>query len=211
MTLALSIFLVQTAIVIVAVVVLRSLTRFRERTLDDVRTVLQEVDAQILEEMLNQDGETDLRLLQGDNIAYRREMRARLDVVREHTGRAAHNSLVVLQWSGTEHADMNRWIESYSADQQQRIIALYSEGKQFRRLAVLYVARTWLFCLWRFDKWTILPVPSVAALRRIAGLDFIEAYKRLVEATAGLGLVYGEDEANELRSRMWSQSPVSKT
>jgi len=188
-----------------------SLMRFRERTLDDVRAVLREVDAQILEETLDRDAEIDLRLLQRDSEAYRREMRARLDIVREHTGRAAHNGLVVLQWGSTEHEDMSRWIGSYDPNQQEKIATLHSEAKKFRRLAVLYVARTWVFCLWRFDKWAILPVPSVAALRRFAGLDFIDAYKRLVDAAAGLGLVYGEDEADELRSRMWSQSSVKQT
>jgi hypothetical protein len=199
-----------TSILLGAAILAHSFTKFRERTLDDVRTVLREVDVQILEEALDQDEEIDLRLLVRDREPYRREMRARLDIVREHTSRAAHNGLVVLQWASTEHEDMNRWIESYDAGQQQRIIALYREGKKFRRLALAYVTRTWFLCLWRFDKCRILPVPSVAALRRILGRDYLEAYKRLVEATAALGLIYGEDDADELRSRMWTQNFVTK-
>jgi hypothetical protein len=181
-----------------------SLTRFRERTLDDVRTVLQEVDIPILEEIFDVEGETKLRLLQGDHLAYRREMRARLDTADEHMGRAAHNALILLQWGSTEYDDMKRWIESYSQFQQQQITALYSEGRDFRRLSLRYTVRNWLFCLWRFDKCRILPVPSIAALRQIGGRDFIDAYKKLVEAAAGLGMIYGKDEANELRSRMWT-------
>src|SRR5205809_6263163 len=127
------------------IVLLCSVTRFRERTLDDVPAVLRTVSAQILEEVLDAETEVDLRLSQDDET-YRRELRSRLDVLREYTGRMAHNGLIVLQWGGTERKDLNPPGFEANADieSQEKVMALDREATKFRRLSLVYMARTWL-------------------------------------------------------------------
>src|SRR5437870_4913070 len=109
----------------VLIVLLRSMSRFNERTLDDVPAVLQAVSGQLLEEVLDAETEVDLRLSQNDET-YRRELRSRLDVLREHTGRMAHNGLIVLQWGGTERKDLNPpgFMANDDIESQKKVVAL---------------------------------------------------------------------------------------
>src|SRR5207248_996529 len=109
------------------------------------------------EEVLDVEAEVDLRLSQDDET-YRRELRSRLDVLREYTGRMAHNGLIVLQWGRTERKDLNPpgFKANEDIESQERVMALDREAAKFRRLSLMYVARTWMFCLWRFDKLRIL-------------------------------------------------------
>jgi len=95
-------------------------------------------------------------------------------------------------------------------ESQEKIVSLDREGSKFRRLSLVYVTRTWLFCLWRFDKLRILRPPALPPCAVSEVVDFIEAYQRVVEAAAGLALLYGEEEAQELRSRMWEMDSALK-
>ncbi len=178
---------------------LRQLSSFNDRTLDDVAGFLRPISHQELERLFDPVGE-QCQLQAFGNV--RREQRARLDLSREYLGRMLHNTLIVSQWASTEWADMLKHQLNYDVDTRERILALRREAILFRLSASVVLARMWFWSLLHFDRWRFLPLPSVAGFRRSLDTDLLENYRKVKDSALSLALIYGQEHYRELDELM---------
>ena len=180
-------------------------SRFKWRILDEVAPFLQKPNLEQLSEAL--DVEEDLRLRERGRGRLgrpeRRQLRVRMEIVRHEYRVMRGTALVGYEWGNTEWHDMIRHNLDYAPHEQQKIQELRTAGVHFAVAVNLALAKIWLLGLLPFEDWRFIPLPSVAALRRIGGIDLREAYVRVKEATIALTALYGEGErAEEIRALM---------
>lgn len=177
---------------------LQRLAQFSKRTLDDVPDFLRQVNHAAIERLFDPGAEAEA-LISGNP---RRTMRARLDLAREYVQNLHHNVTIVYQWGETEWRDMVHYNLEYDEDLRQRMLALHREAITFRVSARMALAKIWLLSVLNFDKWPLIPHPSVAALRRPGNVDLLQAYQRVKVAAAALAWVYGEEHSAEIETLM---------
>jgi hypothetical protein len=177
---------------------LKRLAWFTKRTWDEVPEFLRHLDHESVEKLF--DIQEELEVLTFSN--FRRAARARLALSREYLKRMQHNAIIVYQWAETEWSDMVRHRLEYDEETRGRILAVHRECITFLVAARIALVKMWFWSILHFDKLTILPVPSVAAMRRPGSVDLVAAYQQVKEAAAGLAGVYGEEQVEEIRTLM---------
>ena len=177
---------------------LKRLSWFTKRTWDEVPEFLRHLDGESLEKLFDAQEEREALAFSHS----RRTARARLALLREYLKRMQHNATIVYQWAETEWSDMVRHALEYDDETRNRILAVHRECITFLVAARIALIRTWFWSILHFDKLTILPVPSVAGMRRPASVDLVAAYQQVKEAAAGLAGVYGEEQVEEIRTLM---------
>jgi hypothetical protein len=177
---------------------LKRLAQFRKRTWDDVPEFLRQLNGPEVGRLF--DIEAERQAMACGN--HRRCLRARLDLAREYLQRMCHNATIVYQWGETEWSDMLRHGLEYDQETRERLLALHREAITFLVAARLALVQMWFWSILHFDKWRMLPLPSVAALKKPASIDLLEAYERVKLAAGALALVYGEEHREEINALM---------
>ena len=177
-------------------------SRFKWRSLDEVVPFLQRPNLEQLEQAL--DAEEDRRLHERPwLLPERRKLRVNMEIVRHEYRVMRGNALVGYELGNTEWHDMIRHHLDYVPHLQYKIKELRTEGVQFAVAVNVALAKIWLLSLFPFENWGLLPLPSVAALRRTGEIDLRQAYQRVKEATIALAAFYGAGEhAEEIRALM---------
>jgi hypothetical protein len=177
---------------------LKRLSWFTKRTWDEVPEFLRHLDPEAMEKLF-EEGEEHEALTFANS---RRQLRAQLALAREYLKRMQHNATVVYQWAETEWSDMVRHRLEYDEDTRAKILALHRESITFLVAARVALIKMWFWSILHFDKFTLLPLPSVARLRRPGSVDLVAAYQEVKAAAAGLAEVYGEEQVEEIRALM---------
>jgi hypothetical protein len=61
----------------------------------------------------------------------------------------------------------------------------------------------WLLSLLHFDEWRFMPVPSIAARRKVFSADVLQSYERVRQAAAHLARVaYSEVDSQLILAKM---------
>jgi hypothetical protein len=128
---------------------------------------------------------------------YRREHRVVVEILRDYLLIMLSNATFLGRWANTEDFDMRKHQCQYSDETIQRITDLMRAADLFRKLARRALFIMWIWRLSRFDEWKFFPLPDVASLRKIGGIDILEAYGRLRRAAQALSEEYG-DEGREI-------------
>jgi hypothetical protein len=177
---------------------LKRLAQFTKRTLDDVPEFLRPINHEAVEKLFDADEERET-LAFGN---FRRGLRARLDLAREYMQNLHHNVTIVCQWGETEWSDMVRHDLEYDEETRKKILALHREAITFLVACRVALLKMCFWSLLHFDKWPVLPLPSVAALRRPGSVDLLHAYQRVKQAAAELAFIYGEEHSSEILELM---------
>ena len=180
---------------------LRSLTVFRDRTIDEVIGYLRQIDWQELKMLFDPEEEEKLRGFWLPRN-FRRTQRARLDQAREFLVCMCYNCLLLFQWSNTERKDKRRHHLQYEPELTASILNLVSITKRFRRIGFVIRFKIALLSLMNFDKLAFLPIPSVVALRTVRDTDLIELYEAVKKAATALASVYGEESVQQIMATM---------
>ena len=175
--------------VLLACLFLRHQVAFTKPSIDEVEDFIKAVRRPRLEELLDP-AKNEERRLNPDR--YRREHRVIVEVLRDYLLTMLGNATFLRHWGKTEWFDMRKHNCDYSDETIQRIKDLIYSASLFRRLARRALFVMWMWRLTRFDEWTIFPLPDVASLRRIAGIDVLSAYAQLRRAAEALSEEYGE-------------------
>src|SRR5215467_4606515 len=157
---------------------LKRLSQFTRRTWDDVPEFLRQVRFESVEKLFDADEEREA-LAFGNS---RRALRCRLDLAREYLHNLQHNVMIVHQWGETEWLDMVRHRLEYDEETRERILTLHREAVTFLVAVRVGLAKMWLWSVLQFDKWPVLPLASVAGLRRPGSVDLLQAYQRAKDA-----------------------------
>jgi hypothetical protein len=177
---------------------LKRLSQFTKRTWDDVPEFLRRIDHAAVEKLFDA-GEEREALAYGNS---RRALRGRLDLAREYARNLHHNVTIVCQWGETEWSDMVRHKLEYDDDTREKILALHREAITFLVASRVALVKMWFWSVLHFDKWPVLPLSSVAALRRPGSVDLLQAYQQVKQAAAALASVYGEEHSSEIETLM---------
>lgn len=180
---------------------LRSLTVFRDRTIDEVIGYLRQIDWQELKMLFDPEEEEKLRGFWLPRN-FRRTQRARLDQAHEFLVCMCYNCLLLFQWSNTERKDKRRHHLQYEPELTASILNLVSITKRFRRIGFVIRFKITLLSLVNFDKLAFLPIPSVVALRTVRDTDLIELYEAVKKAATALASVYGEESVQQIMATM---------
>jgi hypothetical protein len=164
----------------------RWIYRFPSRTEKEIIPYLREVDLERLKNLLNLADEGYLRL----NLppeAFRQEQRRRIDLTLEYYGRMSHNSLLVQQWANTE---MRRSVMTRNREVTSASKELHNACIEFRIHALITRVRlhAWLF---RTKALPFVPVPFLAAARRIDSFDLVCSYERIKQEAEKLSRACG--------------------
>jgi hypothetical protein len=160
--------------------------RFPDRTERQVISCLREVDLEELKDLLNLADEGYLRL----NLSpseFRKEQRHRIVVALECYGRMSHNSLLVQQWANTE---MRRSVMTRNREAARASKELHNACIEFRVNALITRMRlhAWLF---RTKALPFVPIPFLAAARRIDSFDLVCSYERIKQEAEKLSRACG--------------------
>jgi hypothetical protein len=164
----------------------RWIYRFPSRTEKEIIPYLREVDLEHLKNLLNLADEGYLRL----NLppeAFRQEQRRRIDLTLEYYGRMSHNSLLVQQWANNE---MRRSVMTRNREVTSASKELHNACIEFRIHALITRVRlhAWLF---RTKALPFVPVPFLAAARRIDSFDLVCSYERIKQEAEKLSRACG--------------------
>jgi hypothetical protein len=176
----------------------KHLSQFTKRSLDDVPEFLRPINHAAVEKLF--DANVEREALAFSNS--RRTLRCRLDLARVYVQNLQHNATIVCQWGETEWSDMVRHSLEYDDDMRAKMLALHHEAVIFLMACRVVRVKIWFWSLLHFDRWTSVPAPSVAALRRPGSIDLLEGYERVKQAAAALASIYGEEHSNEIEMLM---------
>jgi hypothetical protein len=181
--------------------VLRSLTVFRDRTIDEVIGYLRSIDWDELRQLFDHEQEEKIR---GFWISpnFRRTQRARLDQAREFLARMCYNCLLLFQWSNTEQKDKRKHHLEYEPAVTSSIRLLVQVTRRFYWISFWIRVKIFFLSLLNFDKLTFLPIPSVVALRTVRNTDLIELYAVVKKAVEGMASVYSEEVIQQITTTM---------
>jgi hypothetical protein len=177
---------------------LKRLSLFTKRTLDDVPEFLRHINHEAVKKLFDE-AEEKADLSFGNR---RRGLRCRLDLAREYVRSLHHNVTIVYHWGETEWQDMVRYRLEYDEETRQKILSLHREAITFLVAARVAMVEMWLWSVVHFEKWPVLPLASVATLRTPGSVDLLHAYQRVKDAAAALASVYGEEHSEEIGELM---------
>ena len=182
--------------------VLLNWSRRKKRTYDEFHPLLRKVD--LAEARLLFDRSEEDRLESTCNpLEFRQKQRARLEMAIELVGRALHDNRLAREWNNTEWRDMIDQHLEYELPMTEAMKTLRRETWVFMLLAMVDLSYMWFLSLLHFDKLRFMPVPSIAALRKVGSRDIVQAYERVVQATANLARMgYSEEEAEVVLAKM---------
>jgi len=178
-------------------------SRFKERTVDEVFDFVHPLDNQDAETLFDREEEAQAAHFWQTRELYREEQRRRLARAQTYILRRRHNALIVEQWANTEWADMRRHHleDEAGPDLIEAILAVQRAAVEFRVACTVVLAKISLWnVLLLTDKWQLLPLPSVAALRTTKNLDLLLSYQAVKNAALGLARFYGEERYQRLQS-----------
>ena len=162
---------------------------FTKPSIDEVEDFVKAIRRPKLEELLDPARNQERR----DNPdRYRREHRIIIEILRDYFLTMLANAAFLHNWGKTEWFDMRKHHCEYSEETIQRIRNLIRAAYLFRRIARRALLVMWIWRLSRFDERTLFGLPDVASLRKIAGIDIIEAYAQLRRAAEALSEEYGD-------------------
>jgi|SRR5579862_615376 len=192
--------LTSTVATLTLILVLLYSSRLRRRTWDEVAPYLREFDWAEAKLLFDHEQEDRDKVL---SPTFRRDQRARLECVKEYVGRAHHNCRIVLEWAVTEHRDMVDHHLDYEPPVVEAIRTLRKEARRYRWIALIDLTFMWLLSLSHFDRWRFMPIPSVAARRKVFSADVLQSYERVRQAAATLARVaYAEDQTELILAKM---------
>jgi hypothetical protein len=164
------------------------LSRWVERSFQEVLLLLRQDDPEILGELFNTAMERHL----SDCLSqkqFRKEQLKRIRVAHEHIDRRTHNVVVWQEWGDTELRKSR-----LMGNEEARLLAdaLVVACAEFRMgtAAVQMQLRIWFF------KMMLLPgarVPRITRLRRIDDFDLLESYEKIKRAALELAKACGGD------------------
>jgi hypothetical protein len=174
-------------------------SRLKKRAWDEYQPLLREFDWNEAKILFDHEEEDRQRLIR-DPKQFRRDQRARLDLAMELVGRRAyHNSRLSAEWNNTEWCDMIDYHLEYEPEKVEAMRTLRRETAAFRWIALLDLTYMWLLSL----AWPIIPVPSIAARRKVFSADVLQSYERVRQAAANFArLAYSEEEAQLVLTKM---------
>jgi hypothetical protein len=147
----------------------KHLSQFTKRSLDDVPEFLRPINQAAVEKLF--DANVEREALAFSNS--RRTLRCRLDLARIYVQNLQHNATIVCQWGETEWSDMVRHDLEYDEDTRAKMLALHHEAVTFLMACRVVQVKIWFWSLLHFDRWTAVPAPSVAAMRRPGSIDLL--------------------------------------
>jgi len=162
---------------------------FTKPSIDEVEAFLRAVPHPGLEELLYPENKEKRRPA---SYAIRREHRVMVELLRNYLLMMHGNATFLRNWGKTEWSDMLKHNCTYDDATIARIRELIDAAAVFWKAARRALFIIWIWRLSRFDEWSLFPLPNVARLRRIGGIDIIEAYARLRRAAVALAQEYGE-------------------
>lgn len=177
---------------------LKHLTQFTKRSLDDVPEFLRPVNHPAVQKLFDENEEREA--LAFTNV--RRTVRCRLDLAREYVQNLQHNATIVCQWGETEWSDMVRHQLEYDEDTRAKLLSLHREAVTFLIACRVVRIKIWFWSLLHFDRWAVVPLPRVSALRRPGSIDLLQSYQRVKQAAAALASIYGEEYSTEIEVLM---------
>jgi hypothetical protein len=176
-------------------------SRLRRRTWDEYYPHLREFDWNEASVLFNREEED--RVLAQNPMFVRREQRARLDLAIEMIGRAHHNTHLSFQWIYTEWRDMNDHHLEYEPELVEAMRKALSEIRRFMWMARYDLGYMRVLGLFHFNEWRFMPVPSVAARRKVFDNDVLQAYQRVKRSVADFArLAYSQEEVECILAKM---------
>jgi hypothetical protein len=170
---------------------LRHLASFTKPSINEVEDFVKALHRPKLEEVFDPVKNQERRS-NPTRYSYRREHRVVVEVMRDNLLVMLGNASFLRHWGKTEWYDMRKYHCQYSEETIQRIRNLIRCATVFQTLASRALFVVWIWRLSGFDEWILLPLPDVARLRTIAGVDILEAYAQLRRAAEALAQEYGE-------------------
>jgi hypothetical protein len=170
-------------------VFLRWQASFTKPSIDEVEDFVRMVHRPKLEELLDPARNEERRL---NPNHYRRDHRVTVELLRNYLVIMLGNATFLRHWGKTEWFDMRKHGCEYGEETIQRIKDLIHAARLFQKLAKRALFVLWIWRLTRFDEWTFVPLPDVASLRKVAGVDILAAYSQLRRAAEALSEEYGE-------------------
>jgi hypothetical protein len=185
-----------------------NLALFKERTIDDIPYVLRRFDEETARELFDQEIEETSRIMRVP-VNFRRKQWSRFDLVREYYLCKRHNVLRIVEWAGTEWSFIQHYRaeDEYSPEALASIQVILTLGRKYCLLSSGLLGKVLLFgllfkLLLRFDRFDLLPVPSVAALARIGKVDMLKLHDAIRSAAVALARTYDEEYSGIIESRM---------
>lgn len=181
----------------VAYLTIHHFVQFKDRTLDEVVGFLRKVDWDELNQLFDSSAEEGLTGF-GMSRTFRRSQRVRLDKAREFLERMQYDNRLLFQWASTEYKDMRSHHLDYDPQTLDNILDLIASTRKFRRIVLPAICRIRLLSLLNFDRFSFLPIPSIAGLRKPGRNDLVQAFQGVRKAAVALAAVYGEEYQEEI-------------
>jgi hypothetical protein len=177
-------------------------------TLDDLIAMARETNDEDMADLMDASREADFRA--GMSAAeFRQNQRLRLVRAFEFLRRRLFNGLLMLQYALTMQSKLENTGKWESQAQAVLITEIIEAGVRFRIYAMFAVAKLAIWIVLRFDKWAILPIPSVADFREVVEIDGIHAYYRLTTAVGYLSLFEDEEKYEPLMMKLCGRVPAA--
>jgi len=175
--------------------------RFRDRTLDDVIEFLINPEHEDSRTVFDAQIEQELRFLKVKRN-FRRTQRRRLDLVRRYFRTMMYDMRIVVEWANTEWKDMMylHAEDEYDADTHELMKLIRKKGKLFLFMAFLRLGYVWflMFSL----RIGVLPIPGIARLYKLAGIDMLKLYDQVKAASAQWAATCDEEYGQQILQRM---------
>lgn len=177
-------------------------------TLDDLIAMARETNDDDMADLMDARREADFR--EGMSASeFRKNQRLRMIRAFEFLRRRLFNGLLMLHYALTMHSRLENTGKWESEAQEVLIMEIINAGVQFRIYAVFAVAKLAIWIILRFDKWAILPIPSVADFREVVEIDGIHAYYRLTTAVGYLSLFEDDEKFERLMLKLCGRVPTA--
>jgi hypothetical protein len=176
-------------------------------TLDNLIAMARETNDDDMADLMDARREADFRA--GMSVAeFRQNQRLRMVRAFEFLRRRLFNGLLILHYAFTVQSRLKNMEKLESDAQAALIMEIVDAGIQFRIYALVAVIKLAIWIILRFDKWAILPIPSVADFREVVQIDGIHAYYRLTTAVGYLSLFEDEEKYERLMLKLCGRVPI---
>jgi hypothetical protein len=176
-------------------------------TLDNLIAMARETNDDDMADLMDARREADFRA--GMSVAeFRHNQRLRMVRAFEFLRRRFFNGLLILHYAFTVQSRLKNMEKLESDAQAALIMEIVDAGIQFRIYALVAVIKLAIWIILRFDKWAILPIPSVADFREVVQIDGIHAYYRLTTAVGYLSLFEDEEKYERLMLKLCGRVPI---
>ena len=186
-----TIFFMGVLLLLAIYIVFKFLGKFPNRTVHDVAPYLRPTDMETFQAILGPAEETDFRLRLSPE-EFSQIQRKRVHLLYEHLLRMSHNALVLTEWGNME------WTGPQDKAKRQLGQKLAQAGVEFRLYSILALVKLRLWLMFK----PLLAVHSLTEMRKVAGIDAVQAYMRLKLTAESLGGLYGREYQQDLSSRL---------